>query len=264
MTIDSEPRVGQPSAEAVRTTKTGGGTPSKPLAPGLRPGPPTWMQQSVLTAVAGGIIGYLVGPLAGQPDCEQLRQRPGQWAKRRRYKPGPRVHGPGLARGRRRAQLPPSQDNRPGAAPRHPQAELDALLPLHPGPQGCGHPVPGGVFTFLFTGGLLAMGIRTELLTPASHFFGPGTYIDIVGEHGTIMMMMASSVVVGPLGNYLVPLMIGSRRTAFPRVEAASLWVFCRRVFRDPDRPALRRVPNGLDRLRARCRPKVPEAWTRT
>ena len=35
-----------------------------------------------------------------------------------------------------------------------------------------------GVFTFLFTGGLLAMAIRTELLTPTSHFFGPGTYID--------------------------------------------------------------------------------------
>jgi cytochrome c oxidase subunit 1 len=82
------------------------------------------------------------------------------------------------------------------------------------------------VLTFLFTGGLLAMAVRTELLTPTNHFFGPGTYIAIVGEHGTIMMMMASSVVVGPLGNYLVPLMIGSRRTAFPRIEAASFWIF--------------------------------------
>ena len=34
------------------------------------------------------------------------------------------------------------------------------------------------------------------------------------------MMMMATSVVVGPLGNWLVPLMIGARRMAFPRVEA--------------------------------------------
>jgi cytochrome c oxidase subunit 1 len=82
------------------------------------------------------------------------------------------------------------------------------------------------VFTFFFTGGLLAMAIRTELLTPINHVFGPGVYIAIVGEHGTIMMMMASSVVVGPLGNYFVPLMIGSRRTAFPRVEATSLWLF--------------------------------------
>src|SRR5258708_4601102 len=83
-----------------------------------------------------------------------------------------------------------------------------------------------GVLLFLFTGGLLAMLIRTELLSPTSHVFGPGTYIAIVSEHGTIMMMMASSAVVGPLGNWLVPLMIGSRRMAFPRVEAFSFWIF--------------------------------------
>ena len=83
-----------------------------------------------------------------------------------------------------------------------------------------------GVLVFLFTAGLLAMAIRTELLSPTSHVFGPGTYIAIVGEHGTMMMMMASSAVVGPLGNWLVPLMIGSRRMAYPRVEAFSFWVF--------------------------------------
>jgi len=83
-----------------------------------------------------------------------------------------------------------------------------------------------GVLVFLFTAGLLAMGIRTELLSPISHVFGPGTYIAIVGEHGTMMMMMASSAVVGPLGNWLVPLMIGSRRMAYPRIEAFSFWVF--------------------------------------
>ena len=83
-----------------------------------------------------------------------------------------------------------------------------------------------GVLVFLFTAGLLAMAIRTELLSPTSHVFGPGTYIAIVGEHGTMMMMMASSAVVGPLGNWLVPLMIGSRRMAYPRVEAVSFWVF--------------------------------------
>jgi cytochrome c oxidase subunit I len=82
------------------------------------------------------------------------------------------------------------------------------------------------VLIFLFTGGLLAMGIRTELLTPSTHIIGPGTYISIVGEHGTVMMMMASSLVVGPLGNYLVPLMIGARRMAFPHVEAFSFWLF--------------------------------------
>ena len=82
------------------------------------------------------------------------------------------------------------------------------------------------VLLFFFTGGLLAMAIRTELLNPTSHVFGPGTYISVVSEHGTIMMMMASSIVIGPLGNWLVPLMIGSRRMAFPRVESFSLWIF--------------------------------------
>ncbi len=83
-----------------------------------------------------------------------------------------------------------------------------------------------GVLVFLFTGGLLAMGIRTELLSPTNHVFGPGTYIALVGEHGSMMMMMATSLVVGPLGNWLIPLMIGSRRMAYPRVEAFSFWVF--------------------------------------
>jgi hypothetical protein len=57
------------------------------------------------------------------------------------------------------------------------------------------------VLLFLFTGGLLAMAIRTELLNPTSHTFGPGTYISVVSEHGTIMMMMASSIVIDPVGS---------------------------------------------------------------
>jgi cytochrome c oxidase subunit 1 len=53
----------------------------------------------------------------------------------------------------------------------------------------------------------------------------PTAYLEVVGEHGTMMMMMMTSVVVGPLGNYLVPLMIGSKRVAFPRIEALSFWL---------------------------------------
>ncbi len=40
-----------------------------------------------------------------------------------------------------------------------------------------------------------------------------------------MMMMMMSSIILGPLGNYLVPLMIGSKRMAFPRIEALSFWL---------------------------------------
>ena len=77
-----------------------------------------------------------------------------------------------------------------------------------------------GMLIYFFTGGLLAMGIRTELLSPTYHVMSPTTYLQVVGEHGTMMMMMMTSVIVGPFGNYLVPIMIGSKRVAFPRLEA--------------------------------------------
>ncbi len=82
-----------------------------------------------------------------------------------------------------------------------------------------------GMITYFLTGGLFAMAIRTELLSPSYHVLSPSAYLMVVGEHGTMMMMMMTSVIVGPLGNYFVPLMIGSKRTAFPRVEALSFWL---------------------------------------
>ena len=102
-----------------------------------------------------------------------------------------------------------------------------------------------GVLLFLFTGGLLAMAIRTELLSPTSHVFGPGTYINIVGEHGTMMMMMASSVVVGPLGNYLVPLMIGSPPHGLSPGGGLLLLDLHGRVPGHPHRPPLGGFPTG-------------------
>jgi cytochrome c oxidase subunit 1 len=82
-----------------------------------------------------------------------------------------------------------------------------------------------GMLGYFLTGGLLAIAIRTELLSPSYHVFSSATYTAIVGEHGTMMMMMMSSIILGPLGNYLVPLMIGSKRMAFPRMEALSFWL---------------------------------------
>jgi cytochrome c oxidase subunit I len=82
-----------------------------------------------------------------------------------------------------------------------------------------------GMITYFLTGGLFAMAIRTELLSPSYHVLSPSAYLMVVGEHGTMMMMMMTSVIVGPLGNYFVPLMIGSKRTAFPRIEALSFWL---------------------------------------
>ena len=82
-----------------------------------------------------------------------------------------------------------------------------------------------GMLIYFFTGGLFAIAIRTELLSPSYHVLSPTAYLQVVGEHGTMMMMMMTSVIVGPFGNYLVPLMIGSKRVAFPRLEALSFWL---------------------------------------
>jgi cytochrome c oxidase subunit 1 len=82
-----------------------------------------------------------------------------------------------------------------------------------------------GVGFFFLIGGINAMMIRTELLQPNVHLFGPNQYLTLVGLHGAMMMGMMTSVILGPLGNWLVPLMIGSRRMAFPRIEALSFWI---------------------------------------
>ncbi len=82
-----------------------------------------------------------------------------------------------------------------------------------------------GMITYFLTGGLFAMAIRSELLSPSFHLLSPSTYVMVVGEHGTMMMMLMSSVILGPFGNYLVPIMIGSKRVAFPRLEALSFWL---------------------------------------
>jgi cytochrome c oxidase subunit 1 len=82
-----------------------------------------------------------------------------------------------------------------------------------------------GMIIYFCTAGLFAMAIRTELLSPTNHVFSSSAYVEIVGEHGTMMMMLMTSVILGPFGNYLVPIMIGSKRVAFPRIEALSFWL---------------------------------------
>jgi cytochrome c oxidase subunit I len=82
-----------------------------------------------------------------------------------------------------------------------------------------------GMIIYFCTAGLFAMAIRTELLSPVNHVFTSQVYVEIVGEHGTMMMMLMSSVILGPFGNYLIPLMIGAKRVAFPRLEALSFWL---------------------------------------
>jgi cytochrome c oxidase subunit 1 len=74
-------------------------------------------------------------------------------------------------------------------------------------------------------GGTLAMMIRTDLITPDSGFLGPQTYNAVVGLHGLCMILATIIMVTGPFGNFIVPIMIGARDMAFPRLNALSLWL---------------------------------------
>jgi cytochrome c oxidase subunit 1 len=82
-----------------------------------------------------------------------------------------------------------------------------------------------GIGVFFFIGGLNAMLIRFELLRPGGQAFPAGNYLTLVGLHGTMMMGIMSSAILGPFANYVVPLMIGARRMAFPRIEALTFWL---------------------------------------
>jgi cytochrome c oxidase subunit 1 len=82
-----------------------------------------------------------------------------------------------------------------------------------------------GIGVFFFIGGVNAMLIRTQLLQPNVHVFGANQYLTLVGMHGTMMMGMMTSGILGPFANWLVPLMIGTRRMAYPRIESFTFWL---------------------------------------
>jgi cytochrome c oxidase subunit 1 len=77
----------------------------------------------------------------------------------------------------------------------------------------------------LAVGGTLAMLMRTNLIVPHSNFLGPQTYNSLVGLHGIIMVIATIIMVTGPFGNFILPIMIGARDMAFPRLNALSLWL---------------------------------------
>ncbi|MEA2140008.1 MAG: cytochrome c oxidase subunit [Solirubrobacteraceae bacterium] len=82
-----------------------------------------------------------------------------------------------------------------------------------------------GIGLFFFIAGLNAMLIRTELLHDVPTTVAPNQYLSLVGMHGAMMMGVMTSGVLGPFANYFVPIMIGARRMAFPRIEALTFWL---------------------------------------
>jgi len=73
--------------------------------------------------------------------------------------------------------------------------------------------------------GILAMMIRANLGSPEGGLINPQAYNSIVGTHGILMIVGAIIMVTGPFGNYIMPIMIGARDMAFPRLNALSLWL---------------------------------------
>ncbi|MEC8818352.1 MAG: cbb3-type cytochrome c oxidase subunit I, partial [Planctomycetota bacterium] len=82
-----------------------------------------------------------------------------------------------------------------------------------------------GLFFFLI-GGIEAGVIRWQLASAANDVAGPVTYNQMFTMHGTTMVFLVGMPVLLGFGNYLVPLMIGTRDMAFPRLNAWGFWVF--------------------------------------
>jgi cytochrome c oxidase subunit 1 len=81
-------------------------------------------------------------------------------------------------------------------------------------------------YAFFLVGGALAMLIRTELAEPGSGLLSQGRYNEIFTMHGSIMLFLFLGPFAFGLGNYFVPLQVGARDMAFPRLNALSYWFY--------------------------------------
>jgi len=81
-------------------------------------------------------------------------------------------------------------------------------------------------FAFFLIGGALAGIMRTELFSPGNDVVSQGRYNEMFTMHGTIMMFLFIGPFAFGLANYFVPLQIGARDMAFPRLNAMSYWLY--------------------------------------
>ena len=81
-------------------------------------------------------------------------------------------------------------------------------------------------FVFFLVGGLEALLIRAQLAKPDNTLIGADTYNQLFTMHGTTMVFMALMPLAAAFFNFIVPLQIGARDVAFPRLNAFSYWVF--------------------------------------
>ncbi len=81
---------------------------------------------------------------------------------------------------------------------------------------------------FFLVAGLLAIALRTELFTPAQDFMSAATYNKVFTLHGAIMVFLfIIPSVPAALGNFVLPLMLGAKDVAFPKLNLLSFYIYC-------------------------------------
>ncbi|MEI8104547.1 MAG: cbb3-type cytochrome c oxidase subunit I [Actinomycetes bacterium] len=78
---------------------------------------------------------------------------------------------------------------------------------------------------FFLVGGLMALLFRAELAQPGDQYFNPQTFNVLISNHAALMIFTVVVPVFAGLGNFVIPLMIGSADMAFPRLNALSFWL---------------------------------------
>ena len=81
-------------------------------------------------------------------------------------------------------------------------------------------------FVFLILAGLSALAMRLQLARPDNNLIGPDLYNQLFTMHGSTMMFLFAVPVMEAFAVYFVPLMVGTRNIAFPRLNAFSYWIY--------------------------------------
>jgi cytochrome c oxidase subunit 1 len=116
------------------------------------------------------------------------------------------------------------------AWPERSAAPLPWVQRLHPWVTTVDHKRLGLLYIFyallfLVAGGMEAIVMRIQLIRPLNHFVSPQVFNRMFTMHGTTMIFFVVMPVMFGFANYLIPLMIGARDMAFPRLNAFSFWL---------------------------------------
>lgn len=84
----------------------------------------------------------------------------------------------------------------------------------------------GAGFLFFAIGGVMALLVRAQLFVPESTLLHPAAFNRFFTMHGTVMIFLVAMPWIFGFANYLIPLMVGARDLAFPRLNAFGFWTF--------------------------------------